>query len=134
MEQQTGNSENTTPNSQDSANETLNNGSSSANRLIDIEPIEGSPFTIVKDRTEYNEETGKGNKIFLAVGNHRITEPYETEDEAMEQFIIQPWNITVTLITIVMEKLIELKELNNKMKETTMNKPDDLPGFKNPSL
>lgn len=117
MEQQIGNSENTTQNTQDYANETHNNGSNSANRLIDIEPIEGSPFTLIKDRTGYDPLTDEGNKIFIAVGNHRITETYETEEEAMEQFIIQPWNITVTLITIVMEKLLELKELNKKMKE-----------------
>lgn len=117
MEQQIGNSENTTQNTQDYANETHNNGSNSANRLIDIEPIEGSPFTLIKDRTGYDPLTDEGNKIFIAVGNHRITEAYETEEEAMEQFIIQPWNITVTLITIVMEKLLELKELNKKMKE-----------------
>lgn len=110
MEKQTSYTENITPNTQDSANETHSKGSS----LVNIEPIEGSPFTLITDRTQYNEETDKGNRCFIAVGNHRITEAYETEEEAMEQFVIQPWNMTVTLITIVMEKLIELKELNKK--------------------
>lgn len=117
MEQLTGNSENTTQNTQNSAKETHNEGSNLVNRLVDVEPIEGSPFTLVKDRSGYDEITGRGNKMFIAVGSHRVTEVYETEDEAMDQFIEQPWNMTVTLITIVLEKLLELKEINKRIKE-----------------
>lgn len=76
-------------NIQNSAQETHN----SESPLIIHEPIENTPFTICG-----NEEKG----YFIRMGSYRLTEYYNTIENAKNHLEIRKWDITVTIIAAIL--------------------------------
>lgn len=66
------------------------------------EAVEGSPFTKI-----YEEDHG----WYLVMGDYRLTNEHETEEELEEFLKTNMWNIMVVMMSIVSEKQIQL---NNK--------------------
>lgn len=95
MQTQTGKKGNVTLNTQNNVEETHSEDSN----LVEVKKIEGTPFTIVKTERGY----------FLAFGQHRLTEPMETEAIATHQLIEKGWDITTQVIAIIVEKTWEIK-------------------------
>lgn len=71
--------------------------------LINRKPIPKTPFTIIEQE----------EKFFISIGNIKITEPTDTEDEQIEKLQSEQWNITLALIAWTIEKNKEI----TKMKE-----------------
>lgn len=65
-------------------------------QLIVREPVEHTPFHVIG-----NEEKG----YFLAIGMHRLTEPKESQHEAIECLDKDFWNI-LTNVVIAMQRLV----------------------------
>lgn len=105
MQQQTSGKEDATLNTQSNVNETPNKDSS----LVKVEPLTGSPFSMITDRTEQDPLTHTGEKYFIALGNQRITEKYDTQEEALDVMVTEAWNITIILIIDVLKKWEEMK-------------------------
>jgi len=69
--------------------------------------IEGTPFTIVKENSEY----------FGIIGNHRITESYSDEETLKEEIQKITWDRILQVIWAVTEKFKnyeQLKETENE--------------------
>lgn len=86
-------------NSQTTANQA--NSTDYSNELINREPIEGTPFQLIKLE----------NGFFLTMGNYRITEIYNTKEETLELINTQKLN-WYTLLTIINTMI----EYNKKIK------------------
>lgn len=76
----------------------------SSSELIHKEPIENTPLWVIG-----NKETG----YFLSIHNYRITEIYNTIDEAKDRLKIESWNIIARLTGIIIElqKKFEYKQI-----------------------
>lgn len=66
-----------------------------ASSLASYDKIEGTPFTVV----------GLNGKYFLAMGNHRLTEVFDSSEEAAEQLSKNMWEIVMQIVVIVAEAL-----------------------------
>lgn len=78
-------------------NGTINETTKHNYPLITHEQIPGTPFTITG-----NQDKG----YFLRLGDYRITEAYQTKQDAADQLTIEQWNIIVKVLSIVMEKIL----------------------------
>lgn len=58
-----------------------------------VTPIDNGPFSVVS----------KSGKSFMAFGKYRITEMYETEDEACKAMEKDFWYVLLNLITLIVE-------------------------------
>lgn len=100
MQQSTTGKARDTLNTQNNVKETHNKKSTS---LTERKKIEGTPFTMIKtpmDDVEgiYNDE------YFIVMGDHRITEPTNTEKEQLDKLVKDYWLIVLNVIAIVVEK------------------------------
>lgn len=95
MQKSTNNKQEELLNTQLNAEETHKENSS----LFDSEPVVNTPFTMV------TTETG----TFLTMGNYRITEPYQTKEEAKDQ-LNNIWDIMLKLAIIVAQTEIKTRE------------------------
>lgn len=75
-----------------------------SSKLIEREPIENSPFTLIKNEKE---------EYFIVMGNYRITEIHNSKEEAITYLMRNTYNVILTMITIVHEKLKEMENNNN---------------------
>lgn len=66
---------------------------SSNDQLVEIKPIEDTPFTAVK----------AGDKWFLALGKYRLTEPLESEEACIESTQDASWGRIMQVIQIMIE-------------------------------
>lgn len=82
-------------------NETPGNNSN----LVERKPIEGTPFTIIKQTMDNDKPL-----YFLVMGDHRLTEPTRTEEETLEKIITEHWKIITTVVAIIVEKTLEIKK------------------------
>lgn len=69
-------------------------------KITDREQIGDSPFWALM----------VNNKWFLALGDSRITEPYDTKEQAIERLDLDKWKIIMQLIIIFIEKINESKQ------------------------
>jgi hypothetical protein len=67
----------------------------SPSSLINQEPVENTPFTLIT--------TNEGS--FCAMGLYRITEIYPSKDEAISKATSLTWNNLVTVMMIIAEKM-----------------------------
>lgn len=72
-----------------------NSMDNSQSSLINQEPIENTPFTLIT--------TDEGS--FCAMGLYRITEIYPTKNEAISKATSITWNNLVTVMMIIAEKM-----------------------------
>lgn len=85
--------------------ETLDNKNSNS-EIFTQEQVEETPFTIIK-----NDE-----KYFGVLGNHRITQLYDTKEECEANLKDINWNRVMQVIWAVVEKFtkININDLNEK--------------------
>lgn len=76
-------------NTQLNAEENQSNSPSNSTRIIEREPIEGTPFYIGG-----NEETGYA----VSTGNFRLSTIVPTKQEALELLTTDNWNIIANLV------------------------------------
>lgn len=83
--------------------ETLDNKNLNS-EIIETNQIENTPFTIVKHDEKY----------FGVLGNHRITELFETKEECEAELKEINWNRVMQVIWAVVEKFtkININDLN----------------------
>lgn len=104
MLQQTGEKDEQKSNTSNSSEETHKQESNSR-----IRKIENTPFSIIET---------DNSKYFLAMGAYRLTEEYNTEDEALEYTVANFWNLAVTVISVITEMtLAKQKEEDTKRKK-----------------
>lgn len=72
--------------------------------LVSRETIPGTPFTIV----------GTDQGYFLAMGQFRLTEYFETRDIVIDEIDAEAWNLVLQMITAVLNAE---KRLENVKKE-----------------
>lgn len=82
--------------SAENENATRENSSKAHN----IEEVPNTPFVLV------HSEQG----VFAAIGNHRVTEPFETKEQLESWMNNNQWHITLQLIIIVVERFHEFKK------------------------
>lgn len=82
-------------------NDTSNTTGNKAS-YFEAEPIPNTPF--IKVRTGKNEYSG-------AVGKHRVTEFYNTEQELMDKINQKDWMLITSLIGAMINNDQEIKEL-----------------------
>ncbi|AXH73565.1 MAG: hypothetical protein [Microviridae sp.] len=87
---------------QSNTSENIEKNQNKANFSDITEQIKGTPFTMI----------GREGKYCLTVGMNRVTETFETEEEALNQLTTQFWNILTNLIIIVQKNYEELKKNN----------------------
>lgn len=85
-------------NTSNNANETHGNNSN----LFERKQVDGTPFTIIKQTTDNDKEI-----YFLVMGDHRLTEPTETEQQTLEKIITEHWKILTNVIAIITEKMLD---------------------------
>lgn len=72
--------------------------------LIEVQEIPGTPFKMVKDLRE------PPNKYFISMGDYRITEPTNSEEETLQKLVTEHWRIIATIVSIVVEQFNARKE------------------------
>lgn len=97
MQQSTENTEQSTI--QESAENNRNKNYS----LIERNNIAGTPFTVIK-----NNET---QKCFLAMGDYRLTEEMDNEDDIHHWIMENNWLLVTTIASIAAEKVYQLQTI-----------------------
>ena len=69
-----------------------------------FKPLEGTPFTLVTDE----------NKVYGVMGKYRLTEGFESEEEAEEQVKAITWNRLVQVFSIMINEQDKIKLLNEE--------------------
>lgn len=70
--------------------------------------IEGTPFTIIRQYIDHDPlSVDTRYKYFLVMGNYRLTEPTETENETLEKLVTEHWNIIANIVAITCEKMLQ---------------------------
>lgn len=68
-------------------------------QIIEREPIEGTPFTLI---------TTQG-KSFGVLGKYALTEKYDTKEEVLDYMDKNFWNLVITVSTLTAEQAWEIK-------------------------
>lgn len=99
-------------NTQSNAEETPNNNST----LVDRIPIENTPFKIIKHEDKY----------FIGFGKYRLTEDFNTADDAEDQLYINLWNIVLRMVIamIHIDKEKPIDEYIHNENLSTKNNPE----------
>ena len=71
------------------------------NYLVEFEEIEGTPFTAVKEMDNW----------FIVMGKYRLSEPFESKENAIKWSEIIDWNKITTVMTILLKEQENLKNL-----------------------
>lgn len=79
--------------------------------LIERLPIEGTPFTLWEDFR------GEKPKSYITMGNYKISEDCDTQQEAREYLEKNFWEVLTQVIVIVGEKTEEIKRLKETIAE-----------------
>lgn len=69
--------------------------------LVDIKPVEGTPFAIVSQE----------EKHFLVMGDHKLTPDLNSTDEVQEYFQHNHWLILTNVVIILIKRHQELAEM-----------------------
>lgn len=84
-------------------------------KMLNVIQIEGTPFTMVTIETN-----GKPENTFLSIGTSRITK-LMLPAQARKLVKDKDWNITVSLITIVTERVMEQIKLEDRARNENTN-------------
>ena len=69
-----------------------------------FKPLEGTPFTLVSD----------GGRVYGVMGKYRLTEGFESEQEAEAQVKAFTWDRLVQVFSIMISEQDKIKQLNDK--------------------
>lgn len=89
------------------AEETHNNNSA----LLERFPIDNTPFTV------WSDYRGEKPIHYLTMGNYKVSEDCETQEEARQWPENHKWELITTMIVIVGEKAEEIKKLKEEYNE-----------------
>lgn len=64
--------------------------------IINRKQLEGTPFQLITQQ----------GKTFVVIGINKITPDFDTEQEAMNYIDENHWNITGTIVTIIVEAIL----------------------------
>lgn len=78
-----------------------------SSKLVTRERIPETPFYLI----------GQVDKWMITFKNYRITDLYETAEEALESIEKNKWDIIMRMTAIVHESMIELNNLENQIIE-----------------
>lgn len=70
--------------------------------MIERKAIENTPFIMVHTN----------NKWFITLAQYKLTEPQETEEEALKEIEENKWNNILTIIAIIIDKDKEITARN----------------------
>lgn len=77
--------------------------------LIEYKDIPHTPFKMVKAKEQY----------FISLGNLRLIEPQETEEQALQELELNMWNVILLMTAFTIDKM---KHDNQKHEIMTENK------------
>jgi len=77
--------------------------------LIERFPIENTPFTV------WSDYRGEKEKHYLTMGNYKVSEDCETQEEARTWPENHKWELITTMIVIVGEKAAEIKAIKEEI-------------------
>jgi len=80
-------------------NEANNTTRKEATELVQKQPIEGTPFVLVR----------KEDKFFLVMGKYRVSPVLESEQDAKDYVFTNTWNLIATVAGIVAEETLQYK-------------------------
>ena len=69
-----------------------------------FKPLEGTPFTLVSDE----------GKVFGIMGKYRLTECFESEEEAEKEVKKITWDRLIQVISIMINEQDKIKNLNEE--------------------
>ena len=69
-----------------------------------FKPLNGTPFTLVTDN----------GKVFGVMGNYRLTEGFESEEEAEKKVKAITWDRLVQVFSIMINEQDKIKQLNEE--------------------
>lgn len=73
-------------------------------QLAQRKKIEGTPFYMIKQTTDNDKD-----RYFLVMGDYRLTEPTDTEEETVQKLKSEHWNIVCNIIAITTNKIMNIK-------------------------
>lgn len=76
---------------------------SSGEQLRQIKEIKGTPFNMVKQESGYT----------ITFADYKVSEEYETEEEALELIAEKNWKLISTLVIAIVDKYNKLEFPNN---------------------
>lgn len=82
--------------------EDLSNTTDNKELTFELEPVEGTPFAIVRADEEL---------YFGVIGNHKITTDYNSKEELKEELTKITWDRLVQVIWAVAEKFEKINKL-----------------------
>lgn len=88
-------------------NQTTTEAVINSEKLIEVTPIEETPFAVLKHE----------DKFYLVMGNYRLTSACKTFEEAKEQAEDASWNRILQVIVIALENSKNIVDLEQKVKE-----------------
>lgn len=96
-----------------------NNKSNSQPEMEELQ-IQGSPFKLVKDKTDL---PGEPKKWFAAWGKGRMTDYWDTPEEVLEWIENNYWNFLITVLTMAMDSrdLYKIDRMMKQAKEHTLH-------------
>lgn len=81
----------------------LNPDRADSSNLKEIKKIDGTPFNAVYENEQW----------FGLLGNYRVTDMFQSEEELIRHVNEKPWNLIASLVHIAVLKAEEIKEFNN---------------------
>jgi len=72
--------------------------------MFTVQPVEGTPFSIVKKRGDRDDETD--DQYFVVIGNHRLNpEPFDDQEDAFLWAEKITWEKIMQVISIVADSI-----------------------------
>ena len=85
----------------------MNNSDCTSKELINFTQVENTPFTVISKEEQH----------IVMLGKYRISETFESKEEAIKDANSITWNRITQLITVMLRLDEEIKELKNKENE-----------------
>jgi len=98
-------------------------------QLHERRQIEGTPFTLIKQTMDNDKE-----KYFIVMGDHRLTEPTPSEEEALNKLVTDYWKIIVNVIAVVTDITIKEADKYKQQLQTTVDVTNALKPYETESL
>lgn len=105
-------------NTQNSTEETNTNRPNYSEGHYTFDRVEKTPFYIIGDETR---------GYTLVSGTYQLCEYMDTKEEVIEYFNNHPWEITITLVTMIIHMTAQIKEHESKL-QTAQNIQNKLEG------
>ena len=85
----------------------MNNSECFNEELINFTEVENTPFTVISKEEQH----------IVMLGKYRVSETFESKDEAIKDANSITWNRITQLITVMLRLNEEVKELKSKENE-----------------